>query len=294
MRTDGIDIHADDFGESVHASADILDCIRAGKLDSISVLCNMSCFEECVGLYRAMPVEQTASVKISVHINLMEGSSLTEPGSLPDLTDRQGHFCCSWGKLFVHSFLPGQKKWKAQLKREIRAQIGAVRAAFLRMGALRIDSHQHTHMIPLVAKALFEVLEEEGWETEYIRDAAEPLFVFLRRPSLYKTYRPVNFLKNLVLNFCSRLLQRRFDKYGFAPMCLWGLIMSGEMDEKRVRLLLPDMRRFAQRHGKRLEILFHPGSVLLEEIGEEFSQAEAVAFHVSPKREIEKQTVCAL
>ena len=47
-----IDVHADDFGESIHASRDILDCLMAGKLDSISVLSNMSCFEQCVALYR--------------------------------------------------------------------------------------------------------------------------------------------------------------------------------------------------------------------------------------------------
>ena len=47
-----VDIHADDFGESVHASEDILDCLKAGKLDSISVLANMSCFETCVKRYR--------------------------------------------------------------------------------------------------------------------------------------------------------------------------------------------------------------------------------------------------
>ena len=36
-----IDIHADDFGESVHASRDILDCLKDGKLNSISVLANI-------------------------------------------------------------------------------------------------------------------------------------------------------------------------------------------------------------------------------------------------------------
>lgn len=45
-----IDIHADDFGESVHASRDILECLKDGKLNSISVLANMSCFEECVSV----------------------------------------------------------------------------------------------------------------------------------------------------------------------------------------------------------------------------------------------------
>ena len=48
-----IDIHADDFGESLHASKDILECLKNGKLDSISVLANMSCFEKCAEMYRA-------------------------------------------------------------------------------------------------------------------------------------------------------------------------------------------------------------------------------------------------
>ena len=39
-----IDIHADDFGESVHASRDILECLKDGKLNSISVLCKYELF----------------------------------------------------------------------------------------------------------------------------------------------------------------------------------------------------------------------------------------------------------
>ena len=39
-----INIDADDFGESVHPSEDILDCLKAGKLDSISVTCKYELF----------------------------------------------------------------------------------------------------------------------------------------------------------------------------------------------------------------------------------------------------------
>ena len=49
-----IDIHADDFGESIHASKDILECLKKGKLDSISVLANMSCFEKCADMYLSL------------------------------------------------------------------------------------------------------------------------------------------------------------------------------------------------------------------------------------------------
>ena len=51
----------------------------------------------------------------------------------------------------------------------------------LNLQGLRIDSHQHTHMIPVVAEALFEVLEEQGWKASYIRDAKEPFLYFCKR-----------------------------------------------------------------------------------------------------------------
>ena len=291
-----IDIHADDFGESVHASRDILECLKDGKLNSISVLANMSCFEECVRLYREVQEEFPWQPMISVHVNLMEGSCLADPKDLSDLVDEKGHFQISWERLFFVSYFPSGNKFKEQLKIEIELQIRAVVEAFpeISMQSLRIDSHQHTHMIPVVAKALFEVLDEQGWKADYIRDAKEPFFVFLKKASLYKTYRPVNFVKNILLNYCSALLQKRFRNAGMKPMYLWGLIMSGHMDEERIRQLLPNMEKKAEHNGRMLEILFHPGQVLREEISDEFSQEDAIAFHVSPDRSVEKQAVYAL
>lgn len=289
-----IDIHADDFGESLHASKDILECIRAGKLNSISVLSNMSCFTECVKCYREEQSSFPAAPKLSIHLNFMEGSCLADPKELPDLVDDKGHFCISWGKLFLYSYLPGRKRIKKQLKAEMQLQIAAVLEAFPEIGKLRIDSHQHTHMIPVVADALFEVLEGNGWQAEYIRNAKEPLGPFLKKTSLYRTYRPVNFIKNMILNYCSWFLERRLKKAQMEPMYLWGLVMSGHMDRERVSGLLPDMKKKAERKGRTLEILFHPGQVLQEEISEEFSQPEAIAFHVSEDRHVEKAAVMQL
>ena len=289
-----IDVHADDFGESIHASRDILDCLMAGKLDSISILSNMSCFEQCVVLYREREKEFPNKPLLSVHLNFMEGSCLERPERLPSLVDGQGHFCVSWGKLFLASWMPGRRRMKEELKREMRLQIVKVKKSFPEMEALRLDSHQHTHMIPVVAEALFEVLEENGWQAEYIRDAREPLFPFLRERSLYKTYRPVNFVKNGILNICSRLLAGRLRKKGMEPMYLWGLIMSGNMDRQRVEKLLPEMKGVAEKKGRTLEILFHPGQVRKEEITAEFSQKEAIGFHLSRGRQVEKTAVMEL
>ena len=249
-----------------------------------------------MNMYRREQDEFVWQPKISVHLNLLEGISLAGAENVPDLVNRDGHFKLSWEKLFFISFLPSRNKFKNQLKKEIELQIKTVVDAFpeLSFKAIRIDSHQHTHMIPVVAKALFEVLDEQGWRAAYIRDAKEPFLVFLKKTSLYKTYRPVNFVKNILLNYCSALLQKRFRNAGMKPMYLWGLIMSGHMDEERIRQLLPDMEKKAEHNGRMLEILFHPGQVLREEISDEFSQEDAIAFHVSPDRSVEKQAVYAL
>ncbi|MDO4333620.1 MAG: ChbG/HpnK family deacetylase [Eubacteriales bacterium] len=289
-----IEIHADDFGESIHASEDILTCIKAGALDSISILSNMSCFEKCVEMYREAETDFPISPKLSVHLNFMEGKCLSEPKQLPDLVDCEGHFCISWMRLFARSYLPGKNDLKRQLKAEMELQIGAVRRAFPGMKKLRIDSHQHTHMIPVVAEALFEAIEENEWKVEYIRNSREPIGPFLRAVSLYGTFQPVNFVKNLILNYCALLMETRMKRLGCKPMFLWGLIMSGHMDEARVRKLLPAMKKAAERKERELEILFHPGQVKKSEISPEFSQPEAIAFHISDNRRVEKEAVMSL
>ncbi len=289
-----IDVHADDYGETRRASREILDCLCPGRLDSVSVLGNMSCFDECVRLYRENEAGFAKKPELAVHLNIMEGHCLSDPGQVRSLVNDGGYFTVSWMKLFFSSFLPGRRKLKEQLKREFAAQIEKVQDAFPELEPLRLDSHQHAHMIPVAAEALFELIREKGWKVSYVRDVREPLLPFLKAVSLYGTYRPVNFVKNLILNLCSRLDARYFRECGLEPMCVWGLVMSGQMDEKRVNALMPDMLRCAEKRGRKLELILHPGGALPEEIGEEFSQKEAVGFYLSGNRAAEKETVLRL
>ncbi len=286
-----IDIHADDFGESRNASRDIISCLRAGKLNSISILSNMSCFEDCVKLYREAEADFPKKPKLSVHLNLMEGKCMADPADVPNLVDENGHFCVSWGKLFLQSYLPGRDIWKNQIKKEIQMQIEAVRTAFPEMKKLRIDSHQHTHMIPVVLDALLEILGETRWSVEYIRNSKEPIEPFLLEVSLYSSFRPVNFIKNLILNYCAFFLERKTQGFELESMYLWGLIMSGHMDLQRVEKMFPAMNRKAMQDCRTLEILFHPGLVQKAELTEEFSQEEAIAFYVSEERHVEMDAV---
>lgn len=305
-----IDIHADDYALTVNTSMDMLECMKKGKLDSISIVPNMTCFGECMELlYAAIPSLPFLPL-LSVHLDFVEGNCLAGADAVPLLAAKEGGLIgITWGGLFKLSYLPGKRREaKAQLKKEIQAQIGRVCEAVdkcMQIAAahdipcaqkgLRIDSHQHAHMIPVVWEALTEVIAEARYEVEYIRNSKEVLGVFLSEVSLWKTYRPINFVKNRLLSLYSHKVDRYVKAHSrMRPMYLWGLVMSGRMDYDRVVRLYPGILKEAQRKGRVLEILFHPGLTLPEEVSAQIGEEAARDFYLLPDRHVEKDAVMRL
>lgn len=301
-----VDIHADDYALSVHTSEDILSCMKRGELDSISIVPNTSCFEECMNLlFKALPGLPFLP-KMSVHLDFVEGRCLTAKERVPLLASPgDGLMGLSWGGLFALSYLPWKRAAaKEQLKREIKAQIERVQKKVeqaIRLAkqhgvacaqkGLRIDSHQHAHMIPVVWEALTEVIAKEHYNVEYIRNSKEMLSVFLAEISLWKTYRPVNFIKNRLLSLYSHKADRYAKVHGMEPMYLWGLVMSGHMDYDRIVRLYPKIAAKARRDGRTLEILFHPGLMLPEEASDEVGEEAARDFYLRGDRHVEMEAV---
>lgn len=286
-----IDIHADDYGLSVNTSRSILSCIHADRLNSISVLPNMSCFDECLKLWEKELPEQKKRPAVSIHLNFVEGHCLCAPEKLNLLVDSDGYFKTSWVSLFWSCFSLHRKQIKAQLKLEIKAQIEKIRSTYLEDDRLRIDSHQHTHMIPVVFDALHEVIAENHYKIKYIRNSRDFLFPYLRQVSLWPTYRPINLVKVLILNILSFRMERKLKKFGINRMYLWGILMSGKMDRPRIKKLFPSISKIAANHKRTLEILFHPGTLLADEDGKDFVNRDAVAFYTSKNRKIEFETL---
>lgn len=296
-----LEIHADDFAISPHASQDILACLRAGRLDGISVLTNMSCYEECVRKFQQEMNRWPRQPLLTVHLNFMEGHCLADPAEVPHLVDEEGYFKISWGTLFLWNYSPKKfRTIKKELKAEIKAQTERFLEAFGRDEELRFDGHQHTQMIPLVYQALLEVIAEQRYATGYIRVTREPVRPYLRAVGLWKTYRPVNWVKNMLLNLYAPGMEKALRKNRPSwqqenrPMYLWGVVMSGHMDTGRVHRLLPGMRAQAAGKGRYLEILFHPGTVLKSELGKEFCNEGANSFHISEGRREEYEAVMSL
>ncbi len=304
-----IDIHADDYALTVNTSKDILDCMKAGKLNSISIVPNMSCFEQCMDmLYEEIPSLPFLPL-MSVHLDFVEGRSLAGNGEVPLLTGADGDLMgLSWGGLFKLSYLPWKRKEaKRQLKKEIKAQIERVQKAVehchkiaessgvsCAQKGLRIDSHQHAHMIPVVWEAITEVAVEEGDSLEYIRNSKEVLGIFVSEISLWKTYRPINFVKNRLLSLYSHKVDRYASAHNKEQMYLWGLVMSGRMDHERIQKLYGAMLHKAERDNRVLEILFHPGITLPEEVTEEIAREAVETFYLLQDRHIEKDAVMKL
>lgn len=124
-----------------------------------------------------------------------------------------------------------------------------------------IDSHQHVHMIPAFFSCLCEIIKEDGLQTEYLRIPAEPVLPYISAPELYKSYFSLNFIKQQTLKFINLFNKSKLKSMGLKQNDFFGIMFSGNMNEKRVNRLLNAFVRHAERKNRDLELLFHPGFV---------------------------------
>lgn len=282
-----VDFHADDYGISPHNSKRILELVRNGHLNSFSIIANMSCYDECMDILKAEWASLPVKPLISVHINLIGGLNISQTGTQYP----------TWGKIFLGSLVPGAKRAKMlkEISSEIEAQITRVYKDLNSIDSsllLRLDSHVHTHMIPLVFDATLMAVKRAGLmdKLEYVRLSLEPLGMFLTTEGVKGTYSPVNIIKNIILRILSFRASRIMDKLNINYGLLWGLMMSGKMDKERMSILMPKMTEYAKKKDKYLEILGHPGIVLPEETLPEFGPDDMTAFF-SPNRDVEYEAM---
>lgn len=289
------DFHADDFAVSLSSSQDIGTLGEKGAIDSISIIPNMGAFYSSVTLLNNFP----QAIRRSVHLNFMEGKSCLPKKTVPDLVDDNGCFKVSWGSLLLSSFNKTKRQLlRKQLSAEIVAQVEkCITAGLADSKALRLDSHQHTHMIPVVQDALFDavdVLEKQGKKVIFIRNTEDPLSLYFHLWKTLKGFSFSNMLKCIILNWFSVRLKRKLKERGLPVGYLCGVFYSGHMDQVRLEAVLPFFEKLAEKNNRRVEVLFHPGSVKKEEITSEFIKPGFVNFHLSDNRKIEFNSVCKL
>ena len=247
-----INIHADDYGMNAKCNARIQTCWEQGCVNAVSVMVN--------GNEPLLP--EDSRVPVALHLNLVEGKALTPAEQVPLLVREDGYLKHSFFWLMILSLSPKRRQLEQQLYLEIQAQLVQFQRLFPNERELLLDSHQHTHMIPLVFSTLLRAIRDLGLEVSYMRIPAEPIGPFLREPSLYLTYRPTNLVKNAVLNFLWYFNRKQFRESGISTAIFCGILFSGEMDQRRLAKVFPHFLRLAQNRGMDLEFLFHPGAIL--------------------------------
>lgn len=273
-------IHADDYAISRHVSEDIEAQIKNGSIQSVSVMPNMTTTRE--GIKLLSPYAER--LLVSVHLNLVEGKCVSEPSAIPGLADQNGYLKLSWLGIMVRSV---SKDFRKQAGTEFRAQIRQVsrllkEAGF--KGSLRLDSHQHVHMIPGLFGEVCRLTKE--FDIEYIRLTREPILPFFRAGKLWKTYSPINIAKNILLNLFAVPDRKLLKRLGLNYNYFFGLILTGRMDYERTIRLLPLM---PENHD--LELVLHAGRMLEPEITDEYNKKDFVREHISSNRILELRTV---
>ncbi len=271
---------ADDYGLNEVSSLRIKKCADEGVLNKISVFPNF----DNVDLN-----EITDNAKVSLHINLVEGKAMAQAEKNGLLTDENGNFIHAFGGLFKLSLLK-KKKFEEEAYKEIRAQVLYWMSILPKGAPLFLDSHQHTHMIPGVFKALIRVLKEEGINPRYIRIPAEPVLPYIKTPSLYFTYSIVNLIKQWLLKFLWVINKGALRDFYIPTAYFFGVLFSGKMDEKRVAKVLPRYIKMAKKHKKDIEVLFHPGYLNESEIELNGKNIAFYKFYFDKRRKTEFDT----
>lgn len=278
------EFHADDYGLFPTQSRRILDCCRDGALNGVSVMTNSACLPECMALLEPY----MDKLHIAVHLNFMEGRCLSDPAKVDMLVKPDGTFSASFGKLLLASILPVRRKCQEQLRLEMKAQIVAL-LPYMDGKPLRIDSHAHYHMIPVVFDALMDVIREEDLMVAYIRIPRESLPIYWPHRKELRYFRPINLIKTAVLNILAErnLRKCRLALAGQERNVFLGVLYSGRMCGQNIRAVLKDALQLAEKRGGMLEILAHPGGVYEESDLMQLTNPDDIDFLSSPFREEE-------
>lgn len=255
--------HADDFGMNVPQSQRILRCSSAcgghGALNSLSIMANSPHFDECADLLEPY----VDRIHVALHVNVVEGPCAADPEDVPLLVDDHGVFKLSFAQMLFMSWFSNEQTKRdlhEQLFFEVCAQLDRYLLRWPQMrDRLRIDSHQHFHLIPTLFDVLSEAMSSHGCTLEYMRIPAEPLMPFAHTPSIWTKTPPINWIKHWLLNYLWRLDKKKFPEYESTSAVFCGINFSGHMTPDRVLAVYPRLVSYARKHSMGLEMLFHPG-----------------------------------
>jgi len=229
----------DDFGFSLPVNEAIEEAHRQGTLTTASLMVGAKSAEDAVKRANRLP-----TLKVGLHLVLVDGSPILPPEAVPDLVNRQGEFSSHLLRTGINFFF--RRQVRRQLESEIRAQFDAFRKTGLSLD--HVNAHHHMHLHPTISCLALKVGRDYGMKA--MRLPYEPLLPSWRasRNGLLRRTSTC-----LILSPWVSLLKRKLRHAGVhSNDFVFGMNDSGHMNSGLVLRILRQLPLGVT------EIYFHP------------------------------------
>jgi hopanoid biosynthesis associated protein HpnK len=248
-------VTGDDFGLALPLNEAIEEAHRYGILTSASLMVGAPYADDAVERAKKLP-----TLRVGLHLVLVEGRPLLSPAVVPDLVDERGMFSTRLLRAGLNFFF--RPDVRRQIELEVRAQFRAFRKTGLVLD--HVNGHNHMHLHPTVLDIVLKVGADFG--LQYVRLPYEPPFVSWRAAGS----RPLGrFMSSALLWPWTRWMKRRVTRAGMS--CndfVFGLHDTGHL---RVELL----ERFLHHLPEGVtEIYCHPATRRCAELDETMGDYE--------------------
>lgn len=234
----GLIVTADDYGAAREVNDAVEEAHAHGILTAASLMVAAPAAADAVTRAKAMP-----SLRVGLHIVLVEGRPMLPASAIPDLVGGSGNFRTDMAVSATEMFF--RPSVRRQLTHEIEAQFDAFRATGLRLD--HVNTHKHFHLHPTIANVILKIGKAHGMramrvplEPRGVLAAAEPGVTV---PPAYAT------------EPWARLSRHRLRRAGLViPDAVFGLAWSGAVTATRLQGLIAHLPEGLS------EIYLHPAT----------------------------------
>jgi hopanoid biosynthesis associated protein HpnK len=221
-------VSGDDFGAAHEVNAGVVRAHRDGILTSTSLMVTGAAAADAVALARAHP-----RLAVGLHLVLAQGRPAAPTEAIPRLIGTRGTF----GRQPVvaglrYAWASLARTGRAQLRREVEAQLAAFAATGLRLA--HVDGHLNMHLHPMVLSVLIELAPAYGIGA--MRLSREPLGAALRHDRRHAARKSA---EGIVFGLLATWASPRLRAAGI--VCadrVYGMHQTGHVDEDYVLALL--------------------------------------------------------
>jgi hopanoid biosynthesis associated protein HpnK len=146
-------VTADDFGLASPVNEAVEEAHRRGILSAASLMVTAPAATDAIIRAKRLP-----RLGVGLHLVLVDGQPALPAEQIPDLVGSDGRFPANVAKAGINIFC--RPRARAQLEREIRAQLELFRRTGLALD--HVNSHHHFHVHPTVAATLVRLAREYG------------------------------------------------------------------------------------------------------------------------------------